>query len=111
MTLHIEAINPVTQQSQLVGVLKPGDRPGSVSQNLPDGGREIYLFQCMPDNSSSKIQKSKGGMDIANSQMREIVTEGLQDVVILRENESYTLTLFTDISSVRGIMQFTHKIP
>ncbi len=109
MTLHVEAEVSGEQKYIPIGVLQPGEQPGSLSQNLPDGVREIYLFSCSPDNSHSLIQKSTGGMDMEISELRALVTTDLETVAELHANESYTLDLLTDKGTSRRAVRFTHK--
>src|SRR3989344_5798873 len=110
MTLGVEVYNAMAKDWVQLPELKPGDRPGSVSQNKPDGTREVYLFECAPDNSHSTIYRSKLGADAATPDTRIVTTEGLEIIKELRRGEEpYVLTLLTDISPQRKIIRFTHK--
>lgn len=106
--LRLEILGPTGDQWFRVGEVKPGDRPGSVSQNLPDGGREVYVFSPDPDDSKSTISKSVGGVDPANPARRTVFTEQLETVATLKDGESYTLSLKSDTSPERRIVRFTH---
>lgn len=107
--LRIEVLGPSGDQWFKVGEVKPGDPAGSVSQNLPDGGREVYVFSPEPDDSKSTISKSVGGIDIVAPTRRDIFTEGLEPVTTLTNGESYTLSLRSDASPARRIIRFTHE--
>lgn len=108
--LNIEVYNSERSSWVPVGEVKPGDRPGSISQNKPDGIREIYMFDCAPDNSHSTIYKSTFGADAAISDIRIVTTEGLEVIKDLRKgDEPFILTVGTDISPQRRIVRFTHK--
>ncbi len=108
MVLRIEAFNPHSNEWVKMGDLKPGEIPGSISQNKPDGKREIYIFECEPDDSKSVIYRSESGVDIATPQIRAALTEGLEQVAILTEGQDYKLSVKTDTSSQRRLMKFTH---
>lgn len=110
MTLTIEAFDPERKEWIKLPELNPGDRPGSVSQNKPDGSREVYLFECAPDDSHSTIYRSALGVDAATSDKRIVTTGGLEVIRELRRGEEpYILTLLTDVSSQRRIVRFTHR--
>lgn len=110
MTLSIEAYHPERQEWIKLPELNPGDRPGSVSQNKPDGTREVYLFECAPDDSHTTIYRSTLGADAATPEIRIVTTEGLEIIKELRRGEEpFTLTLLTDTSSQRRIIRFIHK--
>ncbi|OGE78054.1 hypothetical protein A3J19_01080 [Candidatus Daviesbacteria bacterium RIFCSPLOWO2_02_FULL_41_8] len=110
MTLGVEVYNAMAKDWVQLPELKPGDRPGSVSQNKPDGEREVYLFECAPDNSHSTIYRSTFGADTEIAETRVITTAGLEIVKELKRGEEpYVLTLKTDISDARRIIRFTHK--
>ena len=107
--LRIEIFNPVQEEWALVGEIKPADPSGSISQNKPDGSREVYLFECEPDDNQSAIYRSKSGVDTADSKRRLTeATAGLETLSTLKDKESYTISVKTDISDVRRIVRFTH---
>lgn len=108
--LNIEVYNPARSEWINVGELKPGDRPGSMSQNKPDGTREVYLFECAQDDSHSSIYRSELGVDTEIVDARLVGTEGLEVVSELKSGDKpYILTVGTDISPQRRIVRFTHK--
>lgn len=107
--LRIEILGPQRDTWFKVSEIKPGEQPGSVSQNLPDGGREVYLFAPEPDDSKSVIHKSRAGVDIVSADTRHIITEDLELIASLASGESYTLSLRSDIATARRIIRFTHE--
>lgn len=109
--LRIESYRGDISQWVQVGEVNPGDRPGSISQNTPDGTRELYLFECAPDNSQSIIYRSKFGADVDGGKLRVVISDraNLEIMRVLKEGEKpYTLTLKTDVSPQRTIIRFSH---
>lgn len=107
--LNVEVYNAQRNEWIRAGEVKPGDPPGSISQNKPDGSREVYLFQCEPDDKSSVIYRSEAGIDVANPQIRVIDSVGLEEVARLTEAESHTISVKTDVSDARRVIRFTHQ--
>ncbi len=105
--LNVEVYVPDKEQWAKVGELNPGDPPGSISQNKPDGQREVYLFQC--EGEESAIYRSELGVDVATPQSRIVSTAGLEEVARLRDGESHTLSIKTDIADTRRVVRFTHS--
>lgn len=107
--LNIEAFNSKKGEWVRVAELKSGDPPGSISQNMPDGRREVYLFECAEDDSESIIKKSKGGIDVVTPAMRMIVSEGMVEIARLKDGEVYSFSIKTDTSSERRLIRFAHR--
>jgi hypothetical protein len=59
-----------SQNWQTIGRLAPGERPGSISHNAPDG-RQIYRFEAR-SSALSVIERSVGGADIEVGSLRAI---------------------------------------
>lgn len=108
--LRIDVYNPKGQEWVEVGELNPGDRPGTISQNKPNGSRELYVFHCEPDDKSSIVYRAKNGVDITDSQTRVFIPSDLKEVARLRDGDPpYVLTVKTDVSEDRRIIRFTHQ--
>jgi hypothetical protein len=84
--LLLEIYNANKKNWIKVGEVKPGDPPGCLSDNKPDG-RYIYVFECFPDDSESVIYRSKFGVDIEIGQMRAFATLSLEVVKELQKGE------------------------
>lgn len=106
--LNLEVFNAQKNEWVKIGELKPGQQPGSVSQNKPDGSREVYIFECKTDDSESTIYRSQAGVDIATPQTRAIGTAGLEKVAILKDGESHKISIKTDVNEIRKVIRFTH---
>lgn len=106
--LNIEVYNPAREKWAKVGERRPNEPLGSISQNKPDGTREVYLFGCNPDDKESIILKSKAGVDIADPSIRIVDTAGFEEISRLKDGESHTLSVKTDVSDTRRIVRFTH---
>ena len=67
------------------GTLRPGDRPASMSDNKPDGSRDLYMAECSPDDTHSTIYRSKAGLDIDMGNLRAVVALGefWEDLILL----------------------------
>lgn len=110
--LELEVYHSERQQWIPVPRVNPGDRPGSVSQNLPDGKRELYIFECAADDSHSTIYKSPIGMDIDAGNLRAVLSDRSRweiTKVLQKGDQPFILTIGTDISLQRRIIRFTHK--
>ena len=89
--------------------IKPGDPPGSIS-DVSKGQRDIYLFDCAPDNSKSTIYRSRLGVDWVVDEATRVVTP-LEDVDVIKElkkGESFELEVTTERGH-SGTFRFTHK--
>ena len=111
--LRIEAYNPELSRWIQVGEVKPGDSPGSISDNKPDGTRDVYMFGCAPDNSKSIIYRSGLGLDteVERGRLRVVMPDPsrFETVKELNPGESYKMTVKTDVSQAPGQIRFTHK--
>lgn len=106
--LNIEVYNPQRTDWVKVQELNPGDSSDSISQNKPDGQREVYLFQCEPSGEESVIYRSRAGFDVANQRSRVVNTTGLEEVARLKDGESHQLSVKTDVSDTERLVRFTH---
>lgn len=94
----------------LVGKVGPDDPQGSVSNNKPDGSREVYLFDCAFDDSKSTIYRSPAGIDWEVGPTRAVASTGRLEIVKeLKPGESYELLVKTDKSPEPRRLRFTHK--
>ncbi len=92
-----------------VGEVRPGDPPGSISDNKSDGSRDVYMFGCLPDDSKSVIYRSRAGLDIEIGPMRDLTTTGADIVTVLRRvDEPYKMEIKTDKSPEPRQVRFTH---
>lgn len=106
--LSLEIYNPKTGGWKEVGRLGPGKRPGSISDNRPDGRRDVYVFSCAEDNSHSAIQRSAAGIDGATEQLRAISTVGAEIVKVLHAGETYEMNVKTDVGKQTLRIRFRH---
>ena len=110
--LRIEAYNPEVDKWAFVGEIKPNDPPGSVSDNKPDGKRDVYLFECEKDDSKSIIYRSGFGADIEleGGKLRKVEMDPsrLEVVKEIKPGESHEMTIKTDRSPVPVLLRFTH---
>lgn len=92
-----------------IGEVEPGDPPGSMSNNKPDGSRDIYIFECLPDDSKSVIYRSRAGLDTEIGPVRALTTTGA-DIIkeIKRGDEPYEMKIKTDKSPEPRQIRFTH---
>lgn len=89
----------------------PAELPGSLSNFSPLLGRQIILFECSLDDTTSTICVSRSGTDTDIDQMRMVdVDLGALDVVReLHDGESHDMTIFTDGSIVPIHIRFRHQ--
>lgn len=112
--LSVEVYNPAARRWVKAGPdVKPGDPPGSISDNKPDGSRDIYMFECAQDDSQSTIYHSGFGLDteLEGGKLRAVVTDPsrLEIVKELGKGESFEMTIKTDKSPNPRKIRFTHK--
>lgn len=108
MPLSVEVYKKETDEWLSVGAAKPGEK-GSLSNNKPDGSREIVVFECASDDGHSSIKRSTLGVDVADSKYREIQSAGMELVKLLRRGESHVMDIRTDKSKEARQIRFTHK--
>ncbi len=95
-----------------VATLTPDSQPGSMSSNLPSGGRDVIMFWC--DYGYSVISRSVGGADYetgppgATRHYRGIIGVGTEELARLRAGESYELAVTTD-RGVTCTVRWTHR--
>ncbi|MBI2579712.1 MAG: hypothetical protein HYW27_02315 [Candidatus Aenigmarchaeota archaeon] len=105
-TLSIEAYSPDGRWTK-IGSIGPADLPGSLSDNRPDGGRDVYVFKCL--GPLSVIYRSDAGMDIETGSLREIAASGSEVVKELRSgSEPYEMRVKTDKSPEPRQIRFVH---
>ena len=91
-----------------VGEIKPGDPTGSISDNT-ETGREIYLFECSPDDLGSVIYRSKGGIDKTIGSERQVIMADDEIIKELQKGDApYEMEIKTDISTESKRIRFTH---
>ncbi|MDE1869087.1 MAG: hypothetical protein KGH60_03950 [Candidatus Micrarchaeota archaeon] len=91
-----------------LGELRPGDHQGSLSDNKPDGHREVYVFRCEPDGRSSKLLRSAAGVDSEEGTERTIIPLGNFDIVkVLRTGDTYDLPITTP-KGAQTVIRFKH---
>lgn len=110
--LEIEVYNKQVGRWVKAGEVKPGDRPGSMSDSKADGKRDIYLFECAADDSKSIIYRSAFGADLESAkEERTIFLDPSKRVVIkeLVKGESYEMTVTTERARQSSRIRFTHS--
>ena len=109
--LRIEGYNSTSREWINVGEVKPGDPPGSISDNKPDGSRDLYMFECVPDDSKSTIYRSGFGADVDMGHVRAVVPDPsrLEVVKELGRGEAFELEVKTDRSPEPRKIRFTHR--
>ncbi len=89
------------------GEVKPNDPPGSMSNNLPNGGRELIIFSCARDDSHSKVERSPENLDLVKGPGRTIWNTHTELIATLRDGESHEMEIHTD-RGVRSQLRITH---
>jgi hypothetical protein len=105
--LNIELHDSKKDTWTSVGQIKFGDPDGTISDNHKDG-RDIYLFGVDPVENQGYIKRSAGGIDIAEGNTRTVDSLGFVAIAELDPNQSYELTVKTDISSMPRRIKFTY---
>jgi len=107
MALNLEICGPNNKWIK-IGNINPKDQPGSVSNNKIDGSREIYIFECSPDNSKSTIYRSITGLDTEIGKDRLVTTVSAEVVKELRKGDIYEMKIKTDKNRESRLIRFTH---
>ena len=109
--LSVEVYNQDKNEWTKAGEVKPGERPGSISDNKQDGDRDIYMFACNHDDSKSTIYRSGVGFDIDLISSTRVVNPmgGLEVIKELQRGESFEMEVKTDNSPAPRHIRFTHK--
>ena len=92
-----------------VGTVSPGDPLGSIS-DVSKGQRDVYLFECSPDDSKTTIYKSRLGVDWNIDEHTRAITplEKMESVQELKKGESFELEVTTERGH-SGTFHFTHR--
>lgn len=110
MVTRVEVYSPESSSWISVRDLPPGEK-GSVSQNLPDGSRKIYVFECASDDSETILYEPSDGIDLTDGEARVVI--GSEELKVKkrieRGDEPYLITLNTDVSKQRRIMRLSHE--
>ena len=94
-----------------INSLVPGDKPGIIT-NGSGGEKQIFIFRCDPDGSSTTVYRSGFGSDFAleNSvpKLLKPLTE-LEVVTKLKKGESIEIK-GTSVGGIQGTYKLTHNI-
>jgi hypothetical protein len=89
--------------------LQPGEAPSSISNNPPDGEREIVFFGCEPDGLSSVIRKTISARETVSEGTRVFSSSVFDEIKRLRVGDKpYVLDVITDRGD-EATIRFTHK--
>lgn len=88
--------NPKADDWVQVGEVNWGDRDGTLSNNRPDGGRDIYLFGIDMIKRTGFVKRAIGGVDMANPDLRVVESLGFEPIAELGDGESYETEIITD---------------
>lgn len=109
--LRIEAFHSSKGWSE-IGIIGPHDPFGSISDNLPSGHRDIFIFFCSPDDKYSVIKILPEGFDLTLNYFRNISLENLKEAKEIKRltlgSGSYEMKIKTDISPIERKIRFTH---
>src|ERR1700722_11976619 len=94
--LKVELYNASTDGWRPLGEIKPGEQNGSLSDNLPDGKRDVYMFGVDEETNSGFILRSVAGIDIENSGTRAINSLAFAVVARLLDGDSHEMMIRTD---------------
>lgn len=89
------------------GEIKPADPTASMSNNLPDGTRELIIMSCAPDDSHSIIERSPENLDMKRGPSREIWATHTELIAILKDGEAHQMEICPD-RGVRTQLRLTH---
>ena len=90
-----------------LATLKPGDNPGSISDNLPEK-RELYVFKCSGDDLYSVLLRSKQGIDVESQSARVILSKDFETVRTLRKGDTHDLGVVAQDGTLK-LLRFKHE--
>ena len=95
---------------KLFGILQPVDQRGSITDNKPNGQRDIYIFECSMDDSQSTVYRAETVVaDIERGNTRVIATTGLSIVAELRRGDNpYEMVVTCHKNKPPRRIRFTH---
>jgi Stress-induced bacterial acidophilic repeat motif len=108
--LKVEVYNEKTEQWISIGGVVFNGPDGTISDNTPER-RELYIFGIDPVNNCAYIKKSVSGVDVdmPDSHLRGIDSEGFVTVATLNPSEIHKLTVKPDQSSDPRTVRFTYE--
>lgn len=114
MSLKIERYNTEEDNWKSVRVLTPEDGPATITNNYPDGTREIFYLRCKPNNSSIivKFQPSFSGRSPDYGYRRILfkdVQQSKECTVLDRNSSPLELLVTTDKSDEPQKLRLTHE--
>lgn len=109
--LHVEVFHSIDKKWLRVGEVHSTDPAGSMSDNKPNGQRDLYRFECAKDDSKSTIYRCGISIDREIGVFREVLTDVSKMEVVkeLKNEESFEINVKTDKSSESIKIRFTHR--
>ena len=93
-----------------VAKLGPGQPCATLSDNKPDGSRDIYKLECLPDDSGSVVYRSRAGVDADLGDTRIVFSLEFEKLAVLTEGDKpYEMGLRTDRSPEARRVRFSHE--
>lgn len=96
--LKVEIYSSSSEAWRLVAELNADDLNGSISDNLADGTRNIYMFGVNKTGRSAFIARSILGLDVERGAQRVVDSSGFETIALLKSGESYEMDVKTDRS-------------
>jgi hypothetical protein len=107
--LRVEIYRLSSEAWQLVAELTSDDPNGSISDNLADGTRNIYMFGVAQTGRNAFIARSIFGLDVEYGSQRAVDTSGFETIALLKSGESYEMEVMTDRSPAPRKIRFSYS--
>lgn len=96
MTLHFEILAPGKEEVMRTRVFQPGEG-STLSNNLPDGERELLIFGCAFDNTHSTLERSQAhDVRLTRTERWVPFSRDVAGETVLSPNEPLTISVVTD---------------
>lgn len=109
MVTEIRQLDPVSQLWNRFAIVYPGEQK-TITQNLPEGDKCLYVIHCSDDDTKTQINKAPyNPVVLGNEDEFMGEREDLSFVRELKRGEEYIVTIRHNGAKVGRFMKFTHK--
>lgn len=109
MVTEIRQLDPISMLWNSYATVLPGEQK-TITQNLPDGEKVLYVVECDEKNRFTTINKAPyDPVVLGNEDEWMGERSNLSFVRELKRGEEYFLTIRHNGSKVGRFMKFTHK--
>lgn len=90
-----------------IGTQEPGQTPGSFSDIRSKGGRDMYVYECVIDDTFSLITVYRGGVEGEGQSQKEVFGKG-EEFTRLKKGQSKTIHIRSNEFGGKVSVRFKH---